>query len=144
MICLPSASAQRDFNVSTAAWIAKGEFVKQINEAALQNYRDGWAVGDSDVILAKSPDSFTWLPANNQVVSKAEFPAFFTQFMRDAEAETGVRYKMRFANIIHRTVGYTTFEAAEWIVDGYDRGVYFNAAEHGDLIWDMATTEPGL
>ena len=39
-----------------------------------------------------------------QVVSKAEFPAFFTQFMRDAEAETGVRYKMRFANIIHRTV----------------------------------------
>ena len=43
--------------------------MKQINEAALQNYRDGWAVGDSDIILAKSPDSFTftWLPANNQV-----------------------------------------------------------------------------
>ena len=73
-ICLPSASAQRDFNVSTAAWIAKGEFVKQINEAALQNYRDGWAVGDSDIILAKSPDSFTftWLPANNQVERHAD------------------------------------------------------------------------
>ena len=37
-----------------------------------------------------------------------------------------------------------TFEAAEWIVDGYDRGVYFNSAQGGKLIWDMATTEPGL
>ena len=37
-----------------------------------------------------------------------------------------------------------TFEAAEWIVDGYDRGVYFNSAHGGKLVWDMATTEPGL
>ena len=46
--------------------------------------------------------------------------------------------------VFFKKVGFTTFEAAEWIVDGYDRGVYFNAAEHGKLIWDMATTEPGL
>merc|ERR1712029_958241 len=52
--------------------------------------------------------------------------------------------KMRFANIIHRTINDVTFEAAEWIVDGYDRGVYFNSAQGGKLIWDMATTEPGL
>ena len=39
-----------------------------------------------------------------QVVTKAEFPAFFRQFVKDAEAVTKTKYKMRFANIIHRTV----------------------------------------
>ena len=50
-------------------WISKDDIIKLLNEDALQNYRDGWAVGDSDIILAKSPDSFTftWLPANNTV-----------------------------------------------------------------------------
>jgi len=131
---------------ATGEWIPKEEYIISLNEDALLNYRDGWAVGDTDVILAKSPDSFTftWLPANNTVVTKAEFPAFFRQFVKDAEAVTKTKYKMRFANIIHRTINDVTFEAAEWIVDGYDRGVYFNSAQGGKLVWDMATTEPGL
>ena len=51
-------------------WLSKDEHNVKLNEEALQNYRDGWAVGDSDVILAYSPNTFTftWLPANNQVV----------------------------------------------------------------------------
>ena len=53
----------------TGEWIPKEEYITSLNEDALLNYRDGWAVGDTDVILAKSPDSFTftWLPANNTV-----------------------------------------------------------------------------
>ena len=41
----------------------------RLNERALANYRDGWAIGDSSVILKYSPDSFTftWVPENNQV-----------------------------------------------------------------------------
>merc|ERR1712117_561257 len=116
----------------------------RLNERALQNYRDGWELGDSDVILKYSPESFTFTWENNQVVTKKDFPAFFAQFVKDAEAETNKKYVMRFESIIHRTVGETTYEAAEWIVDGYDRGVYFNAAKNGKMIWDMATTEPGL
>ena len=65
---------------------------------------------------------------------------------------------MRFDNIIHRQVRYeyiasdedvddnsaqvgdTTYEAADWIVEGFDRGSYFNAARGGKVIWDIATT----
>ena len=65
---------------------------------------------------------------------------------------------MRFDNIIHRQVrseyiasdedvddnsaqvGDTTYEAADWIVEGFDRGSYFNAARGGKVIWDIATT----
>lgn len=56
-------------------WIPKDVIIKQLNEDALQNYRDGWAVGDSDIILAKSPDSFTftWQPANNTVNEQKAF-----------------------------------------------------------------------
>jgi len=133
-------------SVNSQEWVSNEVLNRRLNEDALDNYRDGWAVGDSDIILAKSPGTFTftWLPSNNQVVSKEDFPAFFAQFMKDAEAVTNQTYKMRFANVIHRTIDDTTFEAAEWIVDGYDRGVYFNAARHGFLVWDMATTEPDL
>ena len=53
---------------------------------------------------------------------------------------------MKFANIIHRQVrdmvgddddnistqiGDTLYEAADWIVDGFDRGSYLNAAKDG-------------
>ena len=65
------------------------------------------------------------------------------------------KYFIQFDNIIHRQVrdliinahndipeqiGDTLYEAADWIVDGYDRGSYFNAAKDGKVIWDMATT----
>ena len=39
-------------------------------------------------------------------------------------------------------IGDTIYEAAEWIVDGYDKGVYMNSAQREKLIWDMATTQP--
>ena len=60
---------QKIQNQETGEWIPKEEYIISLNEDALLNYRDGWAVGDTDVILAKSPDSFTftWLPANNTV-----------------------------------------------------------------------------
>ena len=38
-------------------------------------------------------------------------------------------------------MGDTVIEAAEWVIDGYDRGVYMNAAHRGKVIWDMANTE---
>ena len=41
---------------------------------------------------------------NYAIVSKKDFPAFFAQFVKDAEEVTKKKYKMRFANIIHRTV----------------------------------------
>ena len=39
----------------------------RLNERALQNYRDGWEIGDSDMILKYSPESFTFTWENNQV-----------------------------------------------------------------------------
>ena len=135
------------------------ELIQKMNEAALDVYRQGWAVGDASIVTSHSPDSFTftWVP-ENKTVSKADFAAFFGEFITGAEAEGRPKYKMRFDNIIHRTVckietkievnkipvqiGDTIYEAAEWIVDGYDKGVYMNSAQRGKLIWDMATTQP--
>ena len=37
-------------------------------------------------------------------------------------------------------IGDILFEAADWIIEGFDRGAYFNAAQNGKVIWDMATT----
>ena len=32
------------------------------------------------------------------------------------------------------------YEAADWVVDGYDRGVYWLCAKDGKILWDTATT----
>ena len=34
----------------------------------------------------------------------------------------------------------TYYEAADWVVDGYDRGVYWLCARDGRVLWDTATT----
>ena len=75
------------------------------NAAALDGYRVGWAVGDSDIILGVCTDTFnfTWVP-DQDVVSRARFPGFFADFKAAAEAANGKQYYMRFDNIIHRTV----------------------------------------
>eukprot|EP00092_Neocalanus_flemingeri_P016728 GFUD01018091.1.p2 GENE.GFUD01018091.1~~GFUD01018091.1.p2 ORF type:complete len:172 (+),score=51.87 GFUD01018091.1:54-569(+) len=111
------------------------------NEAALDGYRLGWATGDTDIIIGVVTDTFnfTWVPEDD-VVSKDRFPSFFGDFKANAEADGRAKYFMRFANIIHRQIGDTLYEAADWIVDGFDRGSYFNAARDGKVIWDMATT----
>ena len=126
------------------------------NEAALDGYRLGWASGDTDVILGVCTDTFnfTWVPEDD-VVSRLRFPVFFANFMADSEKDGRAEYFMQFDNIIHRQVrdifivahvdidaqiGDILYEAADWIVDGYDRGSYFNAAQDGQVIWDMATT----
>ena len=126
------------------------------NEAALDGYRLGWASGETDIILGVCTDTFnfTWVPEEDEV-SKLRFPVFFANFKADSEADGREKYFMQFDNIIHRQVrdliinahndipeqiGDTLYEAADWIVDGYDRGSYFNAAMDGKVIWDMATT----
>ena len=115
------------------------------NEAALDRYRLGWAAGDTDIIIGVVTDTFnfTWVP-DNDVVSKARFPSFFEEFKANAEADGRAKYLMRFDNIIHRQVrfmidyddvdistqiGEILYEAADWIVDGFDRGSYFDAAK---------------
>ena len=126
------------------------------NEDALDGYRLGWATGDTDIIIGVVTDTFnfTWVP-DNDVVSKTRFPSFFNDFKANAEADGRAKYFMKFDNIIHRQVrdaigdddvdisdqiGDILYEAADWIVDGFDRGSYFNAAKDGKVIWDMATT----
>ena len=76
-----------------------------MNVAALDVYRQGWAVGDASIVTSHSPETFTftWVP-ENQIVSKADFAEFFDTFIAAAEAEGRPKYKMRFDNIIHRTV----------------------------------------
>ena len=123
------------------------------NEASLDGYHLGWASGDTDVILGVCTNTFnlTWVPEDD-VVSRLRFPVFF---MADSEKDERAEYFMQFDNIIHRQVrdifivahvdiadqiGDILYEAADWIVDGYDRGSYFNAAQDGQVIWDMATT----
>ena len=49
--------------------------------------------------------NFTWVP-DNEVVSKARFPAFFFSFMSEAEKDGRAKYFMKFANIIHRQVKF--------------------------------------
>jgi hypothetical protein len=46
---------------------------------------------------------------------------------------------MAFDSIIHKEIDGTLFEAADWIIDGYARGSYFNNARNGKVLWDMAT-----
>ena len=108
---------------------------------ALDQYRLGWADGDTSIILGICTRSFnfTWVP-DNLVVSRRDFPDFFDDFKDQAETTSGNDYYMRFENIIHRQIGDILYEAADWVVDGFDRGSYFNAARDGLVIWDMATT----
>merc|ERR1719186_2004637 len=115
--------------------------IMKANKDALDGYRLGWATGDTDIIIGVVTDTFnfTWVP-DKEVVSKARFPAFFFSFKSKAEENGRAKYFMRFDNIIHRQIGDTLYEAADWIVDGFDRGSYFNAAKDGKVIWDMATT----
>lgn len=75
------------------------------NNDALDGYRLGWATGDTDIIIGVVTDTFnfTWVP-DNEVVSKARFPAFFFSFKSEAEEDGRPKYFMKFANIIHRQV----------------------------------------
>eukprot|EP00092_Neocalanus_flemingeri_P061551 GFUD01074035.1.p1 GENE.GFUD01074035.1~~GFUD01074035.1.p1 ORF type:complete len:141 (+),score=42.70 GFUD01074035.1:59-481(+) len=134
LVCLLCGSR----NISAQIRFPKSDVT---NDDALDGYRLGWATGDTDIIIGVVTDTFnfTWVP-DKEVVSKARFPAFFFSFKSNAEADGRAKYFMRFDNIIHRQIGDTLYEAADWIVDGFDRGSYFNAAKDGRVIWDMATT----
>ena len=85
--------------------------------------------------------------------SEDKFPSFLQEFKASVE-EDGTKFYMKHVNIIHRQVrdvigdddviisvqiGDTLCEAADWIVDGFDRGSYFIAAKDGKVIWEMAT-----
>ena len=111
------------------------------NTQALDRYRLGWATGDIQIIMSvvnNSTYAFTWVPDQNEV-SAADFPQFFEKFMADAEAKTNKKYFMVFDSIIHREINGFLYEAADWIVEGFARGSYFNTARNGRVIWDMAT-----
>merc|ERR1712073_82684 len=82
--------------------------------------------------------TFTWVPDDN-AVSPRDFPEFFKTFMKNAEKASNKKYFMAFDNIIHREVDGALYEAADWIVEGFGRGTYFNTAKNGRVTWDMAT-----
>ena len=92
-------------NITESQLLGPFENAMKKNAAALDGYRVGWAVGDSDIILGVCTDTFnfTWVP-DQDVVSRARFPGFFADFKAAAEAANGKQYYMRFDNIIHRTV----------------------------------------
>ena len=111
------------------------------DKQALDLYRLGWATGDVEIILSsinKSTFTFTWVPDDN-AVSPRDFPEFFKTFMKNAEKASNKKYFMAFDNIIHREVDGALYEAADWIVEGFGRGTYFNTAKNGRVTWDMAT-----
>ena len=108
------------------------------NSQALDRYREGWEKGDTEMILSivdKSSFTFTWLP-DNKVVSTEEFPQYFENFMKTTGADTNM---ITFENIIHKEIEDALYEAADWIIEGYGRGLYFNTARAGLVSWDMAT-----
>merc|ERR1712152_32431 len=90
------------------------------DKQALDLYRLGWVTDDN-------------------AVSPRDFPEFFKTFMKNAEKATNKKYFMAFDNIIHREVDGALYEAADWIVEGFGRGTYFNTAKNGRVTWDMAT-----
>jgi len=112
------------------------------NKLALERYREGWATGDHNIILGvtnKPTFNFYWVTDNDAVYAD-RFPKFFNNFKKAAERASGRPYSMRFPNIIHREVDGVYYEAADWVVDGYDRGVYWLCARDGRILWDTATT----
>eukprot|EP00090_Calanus_glacialis_P030795 TRINITY_DN50050_c0_g1_i1.p1 TRINITY_DN50050_c0_g1~~TRINITY_DN50050_c0_g1_i1.p1 ORF type:complete len:161 (-),score=26.16 TRINITY_DN50050_c0_g1_i1:66-503(-) len=118
------------------------EAQKNANMEALNLYRLGWGSGDHTIILGvtNSPTfNFYWVTETDPVYGD-RFPTFFGNFKREAEEASGKPYSMRFDNIIHREINGTYYEAADWIVDGYDRGVYWLCAKDGLVLWDTATT----
>ena len=117
---------------------------KKANEAALDQYRLGWASGDTSIILGISnKNTFNlYRVTENDPVYPDRFPLFFDQFKKAAETASGKPYAMRFPNIIHREVDGTYYESADWVVDGYDRGSYWRCARNGTILWDMITSAP--
>merc|ERR1712062_573273 len=102
---------------------------------------DGWFQFEDGVwTRVNDPDSktVTWVPDDN-AVSPRDFPEFFKTFMKNAEKASNKKYFMAFDNIIHREVDGALYEAADWIVEGFGRGTYFNTAKNGRVTWDMAT-----
>merc|ERR1711936_817561 len=79
------------------------------------------------------------LVPDDNAVSPRDFPEFFKTFMKNAEKASNKKYFMAFDNIIHREVDGALYEAADWIVEGFGRGTYFNTAKNGRVTWDMAT-----
>jgi len=115
---------------------------KKANKEALDLYRLGWASGDHTIILGVTnvpTFNFFWVTDNDPVYGE-RFPEFFAAFKKASEDATGKPYFMRFDNVIHREIDGTYYEAADWIVDGYDRGVYWLCARDGLVLWDTATT----
>eukprot|EP00092_Neocalanus_flemingeri_P103928 GFUD01133039.1.p1 GENE.GFUD01133039.1~~GFUD01133039.1.p1 ORF type:complete len:170 (+),score=33.88 GFUD01133039.1:56-565(+) len=131
------------FGGAFTVWNSFRDFKKKYdtyNENALAAYRLGLAIGDSDIITKMATDSFnfTWVP-DSVVMNKEEYVQFLGKFKEEAEKDGRPKFLMRFNNLIQRKVDDTIIEAADWIVDGYDRGVYMHAVQGGRIIWDMAT-----
>ena len=59
-----------------------GTLKRTTNINVLKIYREGWATSNTEMILSgvkKGTYAFTWVP-NNDVVSSARFPDFFSTF----------------------------------------------------------------
>ena len=81
---------------------------KEANQEALDQYRLGWASGNTTIILGvtnKPTFNFYWVTDNDPVYTD-RFPKFFDDFKKAAETASGKPYSMRFPNIIHREVSY--------------------------------------
>merc|ERR1711970_291091 len=117
------------------------EYSEKENEKALDIYGYGWGTGDTSIILGavKYDYTFTWLP-EDAVFSKTEFSSFFEDFKNNAEANGRPKYKMNFSSIIRKKIGDTLFEFGDWIVEGFARGTYFQAAKCGKVLFEEATT----
>ena len=121
----------------------KEDVTRAANENVLKIYREGWATGETETILSvvkKDTYNFTWVP-NNDEVSSEKFPEFFSTFKKNAVDASSKEFRIIWSNIIQRQEGDTLLELGDWIIEGFARGTYFNAAQDGLIIWEMATTQ---
>ena len=81
------------------------EDTENANEAALDQYRHGWSIGNSKIIKSVVADhfNFTWVP-DNDIVRKAGFESFFERFKADVEGNETEKYFIYFDNIIQTQV----------------------------------------
>ena len=108
----------------------------------IDTYLEGWMAADPRLALSKADPSFTitWVPTGD-VYNTETFPAFFDGFVKGAFDTTGW-YNLTFFNFNQWEEAGRQYEAADWIVDGFDSGIYTVMVRNGKLMWGRPNKLP--
>jgi len=112
------------------------ELVSRINRASTDVTVEGWMRGETSIIGAHADEKnfFMEFVATGARFSFLGFQDFFDTFKAGSFEATGW-YNVTFYNFIEWEEDTRMYQTAEWIVDGFDGGVYSFMVDNGLAKW---------